>query len=63
MAVDSSSSPLHLFATELRHYRNRTGWTQDQLADEIGYSAALVGWWRRHGVCHSGISRSAATVR
>ncbi len=42
MPIDPSSSPLHLFAAELRHYRNRAGLIQAQLADRIGYSASLV---------------------
>jgi transcriptional regulator with XRE-family HTH domain len=41
--IDSGSSPLAFFATELRRLREQEGWTQEKLAEEIAYSTALVG--------------------
>ncbi|GAA3132449.1 helix-turn-helix domain-containing protein [Streptosporangium carneum] len=41
--LDSRSSPLAFLAAELRRLRDQAGWTQEQLAEAISYSAALVG--------------------
>ncbi|MEV7012391.1 helix-turn-helix transcriptional regulator [Streptosporangium sp. NPDC051022] len=41
--LDSRSSPLAFFAAELRRLRDQAGWTQEQLAEAISYSATLVG--------------------
>ena len=40
---EAGASPLALFGAELRHYRTAAGLSQEQLGDQIGYSAALVG--------------------
>jgi transcriptional regulator with XRE-family HTH domain len=40
---DVGASPLALFGAELRHYRSVAGLSQEQLGEQIGYSAALVG--------------------
>jgi transcriptional regulator with XRE-family HTH domain len=39
---DFDRSWLALFAEELKVARSRAGWSQEQLADKIGYSASLV---------------------
>ncbi|MGW4421454.1 helix-turn-helix domain-containing protein [Streptosporangium sp. NPDC004631] len=41
--LDSRSSPLAFFAAELRRLRDQAGWTQEQLAEAVSYSTALVG--------------------
>lgn len=40
--LDSASSPLAFFAMELRRLREQAELTQEQLAQEISYSTALV---------------------
>lgn len=41
--LNPSDGPLAFFGSELRRLRVEAGWTQEQLGDEINYSAALVG--------------------
>ncbi|MBB2909660.1 hypothetical protein FHS43_000906 [Streptosporangium becharense] len=41
--LDHGSTPLTFYAAELRRLRDQAGWTQEQLAEEIAYSTALVG--------------------
>lgn len=41
--LDSRSGPLAFFAAELRRLRDQAGWTQEQLAEAISCSLALVG--------------------
>jgi transcriptional regulator with XRE-family HTH domain len=40
---DAGSSPLVLFGDELRYWRQAAGLSQEQLGEQIGYSAAQVG--------------------
>ena len=39
----SAMSPLRVFGAELRHYRTRAGWSQEQLGARVYCSADLVG--------------------
>jgi DNA-binding XRE family transcriptional regulator len=41
--LDPSASPLALFGSELRRYRERAAMTQDQLGADINYSGSFIG--------------------
>jgi transcriptional regulator with XRE-family HTH domain len=41
--LNPGASPLALFGSELRRYRERVGWTQEQLGARIGYEGSYVG--------------------
>jgi transcriptional regulator with XRE-family HTH domain len=41
--LDPTAGPLHFFGAEVRRWRNAAGLSQEQLGQQIGYSAALVG--------------------
>ena len=41
--LDPTAGPLHFFGAEVRRWRTAAGLSQEQLGQQIGYSAALVG--------------------
>jgi transcriptional regulator with XRE-family HTH domain len=41
--LDPTAGPLHFFGAEVRRWRTAAGQSQEQLGQQIGYSAALVG--------------------
>jgi DNA-binding XRE family transcriptional regulator len=41
--LDPGASPLALFGSELRRYRERAGLSQDQLGTDINYSGSFIG--------------------